>query len=328
MILIGQSWVNMKIKLEEISKDGKEVCEKEIYLDGILKNNLDLGMKQLRKDWDQVWFIDGKEGSGKSVLGVTCAYYVSSPERRSSLIDRIVVKIEDAPQVIKDAQPFDSVVLDESYGAMASSGHMVKLNRMLQRLFTEIRAKNLFIFIVSPTFMDINRYFAIWRSKCLLHVYSDKGLRGYCSFFNEERKKRLFILGRKQFYNYNVVKPNFRFRFTNSSRNVIDWEEYKRIKKEKNLEIEQEPDVANPKIMIELYMRIINNIDKTTKPLTLPQRSELLAISYQQIRYYKDLLESKRSAVGGNNNVILYEDEKEKSSKKSVPVSNIIRARD
>ena len=289
----------MKIKLKQLNPENlNEWIEKEIYLDGYLKSNLDLGLEQLKKDWDQVWFLDGAEGAGKSVLGLTCAYYVSPPERRHNLIDRIIVKIEDAPRVIKEAQPFDSVVIDEAFGGMSAGSFMSKLNKMLQRIFTEIRAKNLFIFVIAPTFMDISRYFAIWRSRCLLHIYSDKGERGFCSFFNSDLKKKLFILGRKQFYNYQCMQPNFRFRFTNCGTQLIDWEEYKRRKSEKNLEIE-EPDYVPPEIMRKCWIKVRERMGKLTKPLTQVQFSELNEMCERSIQEY-DRVIKERTPQGEN----------------------------
>jgi len=276
----------MKIKLKQKDPENLDTfIEREIYLDGILKDNLDLGMKQLRKDWDQVWFIDGPEGAGKSVLGATLAYYVSPEERRHSLLDRIIVKIEEAPEVIKTATQFDGIVIDESFGGMSSAGFMNKLNKMLQRMFTEIRAKNLFIFIIAPTFMDINKYFAIWRSKCLLHVYAAGGERGYCSFFNENRKKKLYIIGKKKFYDYQCVFPNFRFRFTKCVDNFMDWDAYKAKKAAKNLEIGDSND-APPALMRQCYIDIRENLSKLTKPLTQTQFAEAIGVSDRSIRTY------------------------------------------
>jgi len=289
----------MKIKLKQFKEEGsKEWIEKEIYLDGFLKSNLDLGKNQLKKDWDQVWFIDGAEGAGKSVLGVTAAYYASPPERRHNLIERVIVKIEDAPSVIKNALVNDSVVIDESFGGMSAAGFMNKLNKMLQRLFTEIRAKNLFIFVIAPTFMDINRYFAIWRSKCLLHVYSTKGERGYCAFFNSDLKKKLYIMGKKQFYNYQCIQPNFRFRFTNGGTKLIDWDEYKRRKSEKNLEIEEEDYVPQP-VMRKCWIRIREKMGELTKPLTQVQFSELSGMCERSIKGYDAAI--KRAKCRGNS---------------------------
>ena len=288
----------MKIKLKQKDPENLDTTiEREIYLDGILKANLDLGMKQLRKDWDQVWFIDGPEGAGKSVLGATLAYYVSPEERRHNLIDRIIVKIEEAPEVIKTATPFDGIVIDESFGGMSSAGFMNKLNKMLQRMFTEIRAKNLFIFIVAPTFMDINKYFAIWRSKCLLHVYSVKGERGYCSFFNANRKKKLYIIGKKKFYDYQCVFPNFRFRFTNCAKSFVDWDAYKAKKAAKNLEIE-DSNYTPPTAMKQCWMKVRENLGKLTKPLTQTQFAEAIEMSERSIKAYDRAIREGRGTTG------------------------------
>lgn len=292
----------MKVKLRQKNPSNtEEWIEKEIYLDGILKSNLDLGVEQLKKDWDQVWFIDGNEGAGKSVLGVTCAYYVSPENRRHNLIDRIIVKIEDATRVIKDARPNDSVVIDESFGGMSASSFMSKLNKVLQRLFTEIRAKNLFIFVIAPTFMDINRYFAIWRSKCLLHVYSTKGDRGYCAFYNADRKKKLYIQGRKLYYNYLCVQPNFRFRFTDkAAKTAVDWDEYKRRKREKNLDTEEEVSLP-PAAMKKCWMKVRDRAGLLSKPLTQKQYAELIELSDRSIRHYDALL--RKEAEKGKHNM-------------------------
>ena len=289
----------MKVKLKQKNPDNlNEIIEREIYLDGILKDNLDLGMKQLHKDWDQVWFIDGPEGAGKSVLGATLAYYVSPEERRHNLLDRIIVKIEEAPEVIKSATQFDGIVIDESFGGMSSAGFMNKLNKMLQRMFTEIRAKNLFIFIIAPTFMDINKYFAIWRSKCLLHVYSAQGERGYCSFFNADRKKKLYIIGKKKFYDYQCVFPNFRFRFTNCANSFMDWDAYTGKKAAKNLEIEGE-GLMNQSTEKLFREEVVKNNEKLEKPLEQKILAQLLECHICSIKRYKRDVMVKQVA-GGN----------------------------
>lgn len=289
----------MTVKVKQLNENN-EWIEKEIYLDGILKDNLDIANKDLRDDWDQVWFVDGGEGSGKSVLAITCAYYVSPPERRHSLLSRVVVNVEDAPKVIKSAQPFDSVVIDEGYKGMSSTGAMGKLNKLLQTMFTEIRAKNLFIFIVAPSFMDINRYFAIWRSRCLLHVYSDKGERGFCSFFNGEMKKRLYILGKKQFYNYNCVKPNFRFRFTKGSVDeCINFEAYREKKRLRNLVYDSDPDAVDPHVMKMCWTKVRENMGKTTKPLTQMQFAEISEMSERNIQFYDAEIRKRGGLEGG-----------------------------
>ena len=133
----------VKVILKQKNPDNlNEVITKEIYLDGYIKANLDLGVEQLRDDFDQVWFIDGGEGEGKTDLAVQYSYYVNPEETRHTLIDRICLSAEQFDKVILEANQYDSVVLDESFGGMSATGSMARINRVLQRRFTEIRAKN------------------------------------------------------------------------------------------------------------------------------------------------------------------------------------------
>lgn len=281
----------MKISLRQRNPENlNEWIIKEIYLDSYLKSNLDLGIKLQKQNFDQVWFIDGMEGSGKTNLAMTCAYYVSPEERRHNLLSRIVCRIESADKVILDALQFDSIVIDEAFGGMSSMGFMSKINRLLQRRFVEIRAKNLFVFIVAPSFMDISRYFAIWRSRCLLHIYLKGSERGRACFFNYEKKKKLYILGKKQFYNYGCVSPNFLFRFTNEMPNVINVQAYFEKKRLANLESLEASNVDSHKSKKDFMKELLVNNSKLECPLTQEQLSRLFGLSSRTIRRYNQFL--------------------------------------
>jgi len=105
---------------------------------------------------------------------------------------------------------------------------MSDINKTLVSMLAEIRQKNLFVFIVMPTFFDLDKYAAIWRSRGLIHVYTDKGYgRGYFAYYNKDKKKTLYILGKK-FYDYKKPTPSFRGRFTNYY--VVDEAEYRNRK--------------------------------------------------------------------------------------------------
>ena len=288
----------VKVKLKQKNPENlDEEIEKEIYLDGYIKANIDLGLKQLHKNFDQVWFIDGGEGDGKTNLAITIAYYVNPEETRHTLIDRVCVDVEEAEKVLLAAKKYDAVVIDEGFWGMSASGTSAKLNRLLQRRFTEIRAKNLFVFIVMPTFMDAMRYFAIWRSRCLLHVYTKGDERGYAAFFNDKKKKRLYIKGKKEFYNYACVSPNFVFRFTKCAGKLIDEEAYDNKKRDVSLQTRSvQKDIRQ--IMIECWERVLVNIHKTTKPLTQEQKAEIIAMARTSIaRYERDIAETKALAL-------------------------------
>lgn len=284
----------MIVTLRQKNPDNlNEWITKEIYLDETLKCNLDLGIELQHKDFDSIWFIDGGEGTGKTTLAIPLAYYVSPEERRHNLLDRVCINVDSADKVILESQQYDSIIIDEGYGGMASVGFMSKINRLLQRRFTEIRAKNLFVFIIAPSFMDINRYFAVWRSKCLLHVYAKGKERGRACFFDEWKKRKLYILGKQQFYNYNCVPANFVFKFTDQLGTVIDKVAYIEKKRKANLEKEEEKVLSEDDFKKEFIKKVLINNSKSESPLTQDQLGNVLGVSDRQIRRYnRDLLDN------------------------------------
>ena len=180
-------------------------------MDGILKDNLDIAKSVIKKDWDMVFVVDGSEGSGKSVLTMQCAYFCDPTFN----VDRVVFTPDDFKKTIMRAEKYQAVVYDEAYTGLSSRATMSLINRTLISMLAEIRQKNLFVFVVMPCFFDLDKYVALWRSRGLIHVYTDHGFkRGYFAFYNTDRKKSLYILGKK-FYTYGQPKPNFHGKFTN-----------------------------------------------------------------------------------------------------------------
>jgi hypothetical protein len=183
----------------------------QYYMDGYLKTAYDRAKDIIKEDWDFVFLIDGSEGGGKSVIAQQGATYCDPTFN----IERITFTPEEFKNAIIGASKYQSVVYDEAYTGLSSRGAMTDINRTLVSMLAEIRQKNLFVFIVMPTFFDLDRYAAIWRSRALIHVYTDDDFkRGYFAFFNVDRKKSLYLLGKK-LYSYGTPKANFIGRFTN-----------------------------------------------------------------------------------------------------------------
>jgi hypothetical protein len=198
-----------------------KVTDQNYYMDGYLKTNLDTAKKIAAKDWDMVFLVDGSEGSGKSILTQQVCYYLTPTFN-------ITFKPEEFEQAIDEAERFTGVIYDEAMTGLSSRAAMTRINRALVNKLAEIRQKNLFVFIVLPTFFDLDKYVALWRSRALLHVYTGENFeRGYFAFYNIDRKKDLYINGKK-FYSYHKPRPNFTGRFTNHY--CVDEQEYRREK--------------------------------------------------------------------------------------------------
>jgi len=104
----------------------------------------------------------------------------------------------------------------------------------------------LFVIIVLPTIFMLDRYVALFRSKALFHVYRNKGQRGYFVVFSKQKKKVLYLKGKKMF-DYSYPKSDFKGRFTDFY--PIDEQSY-RDKKLKALE-EGIPSGKDPKYLIQ-----------------------------------------------------------------------------
>lgn len=276
-----------------------EGTEHEFYLDGYLKTNLDVAKKVIRKDWDMVFVVDGTEGAGKSVLAQQMAFYADPTLN----IDRIVFNDTDFKNVIENAKPYQAIILDEAYGGLSSRSAMSKVNKSIIQMLTVIRAKNLFIFIVLPTFFDLDKYVALWRSRALINVYTREGFkRGAFKFFNSNKKKNLYVNGKK-YYNYMVEQPNFRGSFANHY--CVDEKEYREKKEKTSLEqVEQDTLYARKtSITKEVKAAVAYSLAHNVGNLDLSQTdiSKILKTTQQSISNYLKIEENRMNEDPNTN---------------------------
>ncbi len=184
--------------------------EGSYYIDGYLKSNLDLLIRDVKDDNDCVIAVSGREGTGKSTLSIQAACYVDPTFN----LDRVVFDSADFRKRVLAANKYEAVVFDEAIAGMrgvAWSGHV---SRALVQMLAQIRQKNLYVFLVLPSFFELIKYAAIHRTQALLHCYRGKdGKRGRFVGYGWEKKKRLYLMGKK-FYDMNVQHGDFVARFT------------------------------------------------------------------------------------------------------------------
>jgi len=262
-----------KVGTQGIKTDG-------MYMDGRLNDNLEILMDAVRNDWDGLVVIDGAEGSGKSVLTQQLAKKCDP----SINVKRICFTPEEFKKVVVKAKKYEAVILDEGFQSLSSKRSMSEINHSIVAMLTEIRQKNLFIFIVLPTFFDLVKYAALWRSRALIHVYAKRFERGYFSFYSYSKKKDLYVQGKK-FYNYKCVQPDFRGKFTKFQ--PIDIEEYKK-KKHNSLSrhIYDEPRTEK-NIEHDLKSSIVKNIYNNPKfNFSQEQLGEMFGVTRRTINKY------------------------------------------
>lgn len=183
-----------------------------LFIDPILEKELKTIQKAVTsKDRDYVMVIDGEEGSGKSVLAMQIAKRLDP----SFNLKDIVFHSEPFIDRIKKCPKFSCILLDEAFNASNARASLTEVNRAMIAVASEMRQRNLFIIMVIPSFFDLDKYFALWRCRCLIHVYFSKdGGRGQYYIFPKTTKKYLYLNGKK-FYDYSKPKspyPVCRFR--------------------------------------------------------------------------------------------------------------------
>jgi len=261
--------------------------EQEFCMDGYLQANLDTASRVIRRDLDMVFAVDGPEGSGKSVFTSQMAFYVDPTFN----IDRVVFTPKAFREAIINSKPYQAVVYDEAYTGLSSRATMSLINRTLISMLAEIRQKNLFVFVVMPTFFDLDKYVALWRSRALIHVYFGSDFqRGFFAFYNSDKKKDLYIQGKK-FYSYSNPKPNFIGRFTNFY--TIDEVAYRQKKKISLIDREKKAEEAEKRkeIEAELFERIMAMKQEVPHSVKMEILGMPSATYFRKLKQYEEMRE-------------------------------------
>jgi len=200
--------------------------KEEYFIDPIIKEQIkDIKKAVTKKDRDFVMVIDGEEGSGKSVL----AQQLAKGFDPNFNINNICFNANQFMMRLKNSPKYSCILLDEAYNAANARASLTEVNRAMVGVATEMRQRNLFVIIVLPSFFDLDKYFALWRCKSLIHVYFDEeGDRGRYIIFPKTAKKYLYLNGKK-FYDYSKPKsPYPACRFNNYY--TVDETEYRQKK--------------------------------------------------------------------------------------------------
>ncbi len=216
-------------------KDSNNPDDSGYYMPPEIKGMLKVAKKRvLEEDWDRVYLVDGGEGSGKSLLALQLGYELDP----TLCLDRITFSGEELSKAIDKAEKGQCIIFDEAFNGLSSSGATSKLNRLVVRKLMECRQKNLFIIIVLPTIFMLQKYAALFRAKCLFHVYVPaSGRRGYYRIYNTLNKKILYLTGSK-LYSYSKPFINKSYRFY--GKYPIDEQAYRKKKIESLVDEEEE----------------------------------------------------------------------------------------
>lgn len=251
---------------------------KPFHMDGYLYDNLKAIAESLRRDWDCVCVMTGREGAGKSVLMQQCAYVVDP----TFTVDRIAFTPQQFMDLVKNAEKYQAIIYDEAYFGLSAEGAMTATNRVLKSMLTEVRQKNLFLGIVLPWIFDLSKYVVLNRASFLIHAEVGENLtRGTFRFYDYNRMHTLYLLNVKT-RQMNKPAPNFRGRFVNTY--VVDEPAYRQKKYEALMAKEMtRRKVADDRHRERLYVLIKYNLEHG---MTKTQIAKLFNLSFRAIEMF------------------------------------------
>jgi len=212
----------------------------------ILKQQIDLLIKNVIKDWDFTIIVTGggEVRVGKSVLALQIAAYwtyqiekVHNIKVPFNVKENIVFqwnKLIEQGNKLGQISKYCVLQYDEAGETMEGSKTQSAELKAVRDYLRECGQYNFLNILVMPEFFDLPKGIAITRSIFLIDVSytaNDEGIfqRGYFKFYSRRNKKLLYMKGKKEL-NYNAHPYNFDGEFRNFY--PIDEAEYRKSKQE------------------------------------------------------------------------------------------------
>lgn len=228
----------------------------KILVDGYIWDNIQSGKELIKANFDNVLIVDGMEGSGKSEFAFQWAIIQS--DGRFTAKD-IFYTTEQFEAWVENSKKGDVGVWDEFVLAGMSTDALTKMQNTIIKMFTLMRSKGLTILLVIPYFFMLRKYFAVARTRALIHIYTNGLNRGFLKFYNYNKKHWIYNYGQKTWLYSSKLKPDFNANFWVWSEKFLDNKVIMQLKED--------------------AMKSINNEDKSYK-LT-PKEVEMIPLCFK-----------------------------------------------
>lgn len=269
------------------------------YIDDILKANLDVLAEKIVDDLQFLGICSSSTyevRSGKSTfLQQIGEYYTDSINRQHKLnlkfdMNNIVFNSEDLITRAFKLPKYSVLIMDEN--DEVDEHYFSKLSKNLRKFFKKSGQLNLFILMIVPNFFELKKGYAVSRSNFLIDVrFEGKFERGYFRFYSFDRKRELYVRGKKT-NDYNVVKADFTGRFVGGY--AVDRDKYLKGKLD-DLKKHEEAEKPAKETLKEYQTRVVNNIiEKFKGRVPVEELAEALGVdrstAYRRIAKEKQVL--------------------------------------
>lgn len=267
------------------------------YIDATLYSNLEVLAKKITDDMTFLGFIYSSTlevGTGKSVLasqlGEAWTFLVNKIHKQDIpfSMNNCVFKPKDLIERSFKVPKYSMIWLDE----WEDAHYWSELGITLRQFFRKCRQLNLFMICIIPNFFQLPINYAISRSVFAIDVKFEQGFqRGFFQFYNFDRKKELYIKGKKT-QNYGTVRPNFIGRFTNGY--AVNEQEYRAAKMRDMTDFDDKPKLSETQVLMKVQKRLLNNAHIKHPELSTKQLAEFYDVSLRTAQRY---LENKNDEI-------------------------------
>lgn len=210
-----------------------------VWMDDYIVENVEGGKELIAANYDNVLCVDGMEGTGKSEFAFQWA--IKQTEGKFSEKD-VFYTANQFEDWIKQAKRGDVGVWDEFVLAGMSTDALTKMQNAIIKQFTIMRSKGLTVILVIPYFFMLRKYFAVARTRALIHIHS-KGLeRGHLKFYNYNEKHYIYNYGQKTWLYSPKIKGSFFATFRVWSDKFINHSKIAKLKEQALQEIGADKD--------------------------------------------------------------------------------------
>lgn len=136
----------------------------------------------IEQKWDFVMVIDGREGSGKSSLGL----HMKAMYDGFYNLDHVLFNASEMVTEMQVAPRGSCIIVDEAIISLYKREALKDFQTTLVKAFSIVRARNLFFILVLPNFQDLDPNIRT-RANYRLYTHAKRGVRGYLKVFQPQR---------------------------------------------------------------------------------------------------------------------------------------------
>jgi len=289
------------------------------YIDGTLAENLDIFAKRIIDDMHFLILISGNDmvGNGKTTIGTQVGAYLTNKINElhnlnnSFTSDNVVFKGGDLSVTSFKLPKLSVVLLDESDDLKEHA--MKDTTLKLKRYFRKCRQQNQILILITPSFFELSKFYALARSHCLINVkFYDDFRRGTFDFYGANSKKKLYLKGKKE-WNYDVQREDFSGMFSSSYTFFPDLDDnIKKYKARKYYDMEHDADDDAPEnwkqMEIELRIKLFGDLYTKLGDVTIKRIADGFGVSERTGKRYlsvykmpKDTAVTREGELGKHN---------------------------